>query len=126
LDISGDGMSPIYMRIAQWLEDGIIDGTLKEDERVYSQYQLAEMFNINPATAAKGLSLLADEGTAYKKRGLGMFVSPGARGLIIEKRRGEAFSEMIRQLVLEAKKLEIGEEKLVSEIRDIFESGAGA
>jgi GntR family transcriptional regulator len=124
LKISGDGMEPIYTRIAQWLEDGILDGSLAEDERVYSQYQLAEMFNINPATAARGLNLLADEGTVYKKRGLGMFVSPGARGLILEKRRGGAFNEMARQLVIEAKRLEIGEEKLVGQIKQIFESGA--
>ena len=113
------------MRIAQWLEDCILDGNLNENERVYSQYQLAEMFNINPATAAKGLNILSDDGTVYKKRGLGMFVSIGARALILEKRRGGAFNEMARQLVVEAKRLEIDEEKLVREIRHIFESGAG-
>ena len=83
------------------------------------------MFNINPATAAKGLNLLADGGMVYKKRGLGMFVSTDARKLILEKRRGGAFNEMARQLVAEAKRLEIDEEKLVIEIRQIFESGAG-
>jgi DNA-binding transcriptional regulator YhcF (GntR family) len=114
------------MRIAQWLEDRILDGSLKDDERVYSQYALAEMFNINPATAAKGLTLLADGGAVYKKRGLGMFVSKEARGLILEKRRGGAFKEMARQLVAESKRLGIDEEKLVFEIRQIFESGAGA
>lgn len=117
-------MTPIYMRVAQWLEDCILDGSLKDDGRVYSQYQLAEMFNINPATAAKGLNLLADEGTVYKKRGLGMFVSSEARRLILEKRRGGAFNGMARQLVVEAKRLEISEEKLIFEIKRIFESGA--
>jgi DNA-binding transcriptional regulator YhcF (GntR family) len=126
LDLSGDGMIPIYMRIAQWLEDGILDGTLKADERIYSQYQLAEMFNINPATAAKGLSLLADEDMVYKKRGLGMFVSLSAKALIIEKRRGKAFLDRMRSLVKEARKLEIDEEKLVREIKDIYESEARA
>jgi GntR family transcriptional regulator len=118
-------MTPIYMRIAQMLEDLILDGSLKEDERVYSQYQLAEMFNINPATAAKGLNLLADEGTVYKKRGLGMFVSADARERILKKRRDGAFKEMARQLVLEAKRLQIDKEKLIDEIRHIYESGAG-
>jgi len=125
LKISGDAMTPIYMRIAQMLEDLILDGSLKEDERVYSQYQLAEMFNINPATAAKGLNLLADEGTVYKKRGLGMFVSADARERILKKRRDGAFKEMARQLVLEAKRLQIDKEKLIDEIRHIYESGAG-
>lgn len=126
MKISGDAITPIYIRIAQMLEDMIIDGSLKEDERVYSQYQLAEMFNINPATAAKGLSLLADEGTVYKKRGLGMFVSAAAREKMIKKRRGGAFKELARQLVLEAKTLGIDKEKLIEEIRQIYESGAEA
>lgn len=125
MDITNGSMSPIYMQIAQWLDDCILDGTLKEDERIFSQYQLAELFNINPATAAKGLNLLADEGKVYKKRGLGMFVSPNARAMIIEKRQGEAFEQMIRQLVLEAKKLEIGKDTLIANIQTIFESEAG-
>lgn len=122
MEIHGDSMSPIYVRIAQWLEDCIISGSLKDDERVYSQYQLAEMFNINPATAAKGLSILADENTVYKKRGLGMFVSPNAKEMIIEKRRGESFYQMARQLVAEAKKLGISEHMLLADIRQIYES----
>lgn len=120
--INGDGLSPIYVRIAQWLEDAIIDETLKEDARVYSQYQLAEMFNINPATAAKGLNILADEGTIYKKRGLGMFVSQKARVRIMEKRRGDAFNQLIRQLVIEAKKLDISSEKLLLTVQQVYES----
>jgi DNA-binding transcriptional regulator YhcF (GntR family) len=124
MGLSSDNLSPIYVRIAKWLEDCIIDGTLKEEERIYSQYQLAEMFNINPATAAKGLSILADEGTIFKKRGLGMFVSPDSREMIIEKRKGDEFEQKIRQLVSEAKKLGIGEEKLLSAIRRIYESEA--
>jgi DNA-binding transcriptional regulator YhcF (GntR family) len=119
-----DDLSPIYVRIAQWLEDCIIDGSLKEDERVYSQYQLAEMFNINPATAAKGLNILADDGTIYKKRGLGMFVSPEARKTIVLKRKDGVLQQMVRQLVAEAKKLDIDEEKLLSSIRQIYESEA--
>lgn len=122
--ISSDGMLPIYVRIAQWLEDRILDGSLEEDERVYSQYQLAEIFNINPATAAKGLSVLADEGTVYKKRGLGMFVSPEARMRLTEKRRGDTFLQMVRGLVTEAKKLDIGEESLLSAVRRLYESEA--
>lgn len=120
--IGSESLSPIYVRIAQWLEDRIIDGSLPKEERVYSQYQLAEMFNINPATAAKGLNILADEGTIYKKRGLGMFVSSSARTLLIEKRRNGAFQQLVNQLVSEAKKLDISEEALLTAVRQIYES----
>ena len=122
MGLYGDELSPIYVRIAQWLEDGIIDGTLREDERVYSQYQLAEMFNINPATAAKGLGILAGDGTIYKKRGLGMFVSPDSRAIIIKKRKAEVFEQMARQLVAEAKKLDVGKEQLLDAINQFYES----
>jgi GntR family transcriptional regulator len=73
LNIVGD--KPIYVQISEWLENEILCGNIKENEKIYSQYQLAEMFNINPATAAKGINILADQGILYKKRGLGMFLS---------------------------------------------------
>ncbi len=126
MEISGDGITPIYMRIAAWVEDGIMNGSLREDERVYSQYQLAEMFNINPATAAKGLNILAQENTIYKKRGLGMFVARDARANILAKRRAGTFAVMARQLVLEAKRLEIGEDELLSVIKKYFDGGVEA
>jgi DNA-binding transcriptional regulator YhcF (GntR family) len=68
-------MKPIYVQIAEWLEIEILNNHIKEDERIFSQYQLADMFTVNPATAAKGLNILLEENIVYKKRGLGMFVS---------------------------------------------------
>ena len=73
--LNPNSITPIYMQIAEWLETEIINETITSDEKIYSQYQLAEMFNINPATAAKGINILADEKVLYKKRGLGMFVA---------------------------------------------------
>ena len=72
MHLQSDSSIPIYVQLAQWLEDEILSGALPPDERIYSQYQLAELFGINPATAAKGLNILADEGLVYKRRGLGM------------------------------------------------------
>jgi DNA-binding transcriptional regulator YhcF (GntR family) len=103
---------PIYLQIAEWLEAEILNGTLKEDERIYSQYQLADMFNINPATAAKGLNLLADDDIVYKKRGLGMFVSPKAKAFILAKHRNEILGQMINDLVKEANRLDVGASEL--------------
>lgn len=123
--LGGDEMSPIYLRVAGWLEDGILNGTFREDERIYSQYQLAEMFNINPATAAKALNQLADEGAVYKKRGLGMFVSRDSRQKIQQKRCGGVFEEKIRGLVDEAVKIGYGQEKLIAEIKRLFEESSG-
>ncbi len=111
---------PIYLQIAEWLEAEILNENLKEEERIYSQYQLADMFNINPATAAKGLNLLADNDIVYKKRGLGMFVSPNAKQFILAKHRNQILGQMIKDLVTEAKRLDVG----VNELFQMIEQAA--
>ncbi|RHW35714.1 GntR family transcriptional regulator [Neobacillus notoginsengisoli] len=119
-----DSMKPIYVQIAEWIESEIISGNLGTDEKVYSQYQLAEMFTINPATAAKGLNLLAEENILYKKRGLGMFVAAGARDAIIEKRKNETLKGLVRELVIEANRLNINRNELIGMI-EAAEMGEG-
>lgn len=86
---------PLYIQIAEWLENEILSGNIRPHERIYSQYQLAEMFNINPATAAKGLSLLLEENLVYKKRGLGMFVAEEAQARIQVKRESSSSSTAV-------------------------------
>lgn len=108
-----DSIKPIYVQIADWLEAEILSGNLPEEERIYSQYQLAEMFTINPATAAKGLNLLAEEGIVYKKRGLGMFVSPQAKEYILTKHKNQILGKLIKELVEEAQRLGVGEKELI-------------
>ena len=68
----------IYLQISQMIETDILRGILLEEERAPSSNELAKLYTINPATAAKGLNLLVEEGILYKKRGFGMLVSPGA------------------------------------------------
>ena len=119
MKLDADTMKPIYVQIAEWLETEILAGSIGGDEKLYSQYQLAEMFNINPATAAKGLNVLAEEGILYKKRGLGMFVSPGAREGVQRKRRDKTLKQLIFELVLEAQRLGIPENELTEMIRQM-------
>lgn len=108
-----DGQS-IYLQIAQRIEDDILRGILTEDEGVPSTNQLALLYQINPATAAKGINLLVDEGILYKKRGIGMFVARGAKKEITQKRRTGFYERFILALVREAKQLGI-------ETRELFE-----
>lgn len=108
---SGD-IKPIYLQLSEWLETEILSGNITAGEKFYSQYQLAEMFNINPATAAKGLNILADESILYKKRGLGMFISPEAVEIIRRKRKEQVLERLIRELINEARLLGIDESDL--------------
>jgi GntR family transcriptional regulator len=118
LILNSDSMKPIYVQIAEWLETEILSESIKADEKVYSQYQLAEMLNINPATAAKGLNILADENILYKKRGLGMFVSAEAKGMIKAKRRDQTLKSLVAELVKEAEHLQVTEEELIAMIQE--------
>ncbi|MBU8879954.1 GntR family transcriptional regulator [Bacillus sp. FJAT-29790] len=124
MTILTDGTKPIYVQIAEWIETEILNGQFEADQKVYSQYQLAEMYTINPATAAKGLNLLVDENILYKKRGLGMFVSTGAKEMIINKRKSQTLKRLVQEIVLEANRLQISETELIEMIKTAqFEEG---
>ncbi len=115
--LNGDSLTPIYVQIAEWLEMEILNSNLRSDERIYSQYQLADIFNINPATAAKGLNILVDENLIYKKRGLGMFVSSHAKEAIRNKRINHNLKQLAQELVAEAERLDVSEEELFGLIK---------
>lgn len=114
-----DGAKPIYLQISEWLETEILTGNFKQDEKIYSQYKLAEMFNINPATAAKGLNILAEEKILYDKRGIGKFVSQVAHEIIRDKRKNQILTGLIEEIVLEAKHLQIDEDELIEMIKAV-------
>ncbi|PWA07911.1 GntR family transcriptional regulator [Pueribacillus theae] len=124
--LNTDDTKPIYIQIAEWLENEILSENFKSGQKVFSQYQLAELFNINPATAAKGLNVLADENILYKKRGLGMFVADRAKQMILTKRKNETLKRMVLEIVLEAERLGVSKEELfqmIIEAKDEVEEG---
>ncbi|WP_078391043.1 GntR family transcriptional regulator [Shouchella patagoniensis] len=118
-----DSTKPIYIQLSEWLEGEIMSGHFQTNDKIYSQYQLAEMFTINPATAAKGLTRLLDENILYKKRGLGMFVSENAAQQIQAKRRGGSLVDLVEQLVNEAQQLGVSYEELISLLHTSYSKG---
>ena len=121
LILNTDGMKPIYIQISEWLENQILSDSIAADEKMFSQYQLAEMYNINPATAAKGLTILLNENILYKKRGIGMFVSSQAKELIFKRRKDETLRHLAVELITEAKRLNVKEKELFELIKSINE-----
>ena len=111
----------IYLQIKEMIENDIIRDILLEEERVPSTNELAKLYAINPATAAKGVNLLVDEGILYKKRGIGMFVASGAKQVIVRKRKERFFDDYIRSLLTEAASLGITKEELI----DMIAAGKG-
>jgi len=106
----------IYLQISQMIETDILRGILLEEERVPSTNELARLYTINPATAAKGINLLVDEGILYKKRGIGMFVSGGAVERIRSRRKEQFYEVRLAELLAEANSLGITREELIARI----------
>ncbi len=108
-----DGERPIFQQIADGLEDAVLSGALGEGAQLPSITELSVQYTINPATALKGINLLVDQGVAYKKRGVGMFVAEGARAALQKKRQGEFARRYVRALAAEARRLGLGRERLL-------------
>ena len=108
----------IYLQISEMIETDILRGILLEEEQVPSTNELAKLYTINPATAAKGINLLVDSGILYKKRGIGMFVSGGAREKILRKRRQAFVTTHIAPLLAEARSLGITRAELIGMIEE--------
>lgn len=113
-----DEGSPLFVQIAEQITDDIAEGTLAEGERVPSTNELAAYYRINPATAAKGINLLIDDGLLEKRRGIGMFVAQGARERLVTDRRRKFAELYIDRMLVEARRLGIDDDTLISMVRD--------
>lgn len=111
-----DDRSPIYRQIADQVKADVVNGTLDGDEQVMSTNQYAAYYRINPATVAKAFQQLVDEQVLYKKRGIGMFVSPTARDALRARRRETFFSDVVDPMVAEAKAVGVPLPGLVARI----------
>lgn len=94
----------IYLQMADRLCDEILAGTYADDDRVPSVREYAVALEVNTNTAVKAYEALARDGVIYNRRGLGYFVTPGARATIMEQRRraflGDTLPTMLRQMRL--------------------------
>ncbi|WP_425541702.1 GntR family transcriptional regulator [Alkalibacterium iburiense] len=109
---SFDDSKPIYIQVRERLEDMIVKGQLEEGEQAPSTTQLSKFYKINHITVGKGVNQLVDEGVLFKKRGIGMFVSDGAKEKLLENRKKTFVAEYIHPLLVEAEKLGITKEEL--------------
>lgn len=112
-----DDDRPIFAQIAIRIENDIIADVLKEEDQVPSTNQFAAYYNINPATAAKGVNLLVDKGILYKRRGIGMFVSAGAKAQLLDDRRKQFDEQYVKPMLQEAAKLGMSSDQVIDLIR---------
>ncbi|ROR73981.1 GntR family transcriptional regulator [Bogoriella caseilytica] len=112
-----DGPEPIYIQIAEYLRREVLSEALGPGDQVMSTTQFATSYRINPATAAKAFTILVDEGVLEKRRGLGMFVTEGARHRLLEQRRAAFFTDRLDPVLAEARSLGLDPQTLIDHIR---------
>ncbi|HEX7148215.1 MAG TPA: GntR family transcriptional regulator [Actinomycetota bacterium] len=114
-----DDRSPIYRQLADQVKADVVSGTLGGDEQVMSTNQYAAYYRINPATVAKAFQQLVDEQVLYKKRGIGMFVTPTARDALRARRRERFISDVVDPMVAEARVVGIPIDEVVARIQQL-------
>jgi len=117
------GEKPIFLQLAEQLEAGILSGAYPEESQIPSITEYAATYKINPATALKGINQLVNAGLLYKKRGIGMFVSPGARDALLQRRSEDFYRDYVEKLVDEAKNLGLSLEQLTELIQRGYQNG---
>ena len=115
-----DQEKPIFIQIAEGIEDGIITGAFPEESQIPSITEFSVNYKINPATALKGINLLVDEEIVFKKRGVGMFVAKGAVSKLQKKRQNQFYDNYVSRLVEEAKRLGITSDEIIAMIERGF------
>ena len=86
MDLEWNDGQPIYRQLRDRVVAMILDGVLKEGDPLPSVRNVAAEYRVNPLTVLKGYQELVDEELVEKRRGLGLFVTDGARHLLL---RGE-------------------------------------
>ena len=114
-----DERSPIYRQIAEQIRADVLAGTLTADEQIMSTTQYAAYYRINPATAAKAFQQLVEEGVLYKRRGIGMFVSPTARARLQAEHRRRFFTDVVDPVVAEAVAIGVPIEDVIHRIQQV-------
>lgn len=119
-----EGQGPIYQQIADKIKEEILRGELQGDEQVMSTNQYAAFYRINPATAAKAFQQLVEEGILYKRRGIGMFVKPDARKILLEQRRDRFFEEVLAPVIEEATVIGIPLDEVIRRLEEVKAEGS--
>ena len=97
----------IYIQMADRLCDEILAGKYKDDDRIPSVREYAVMLEVNANTAVKAYDELSRANIIYNKRGLGYFVTPGAKKQILKERKQEFMKERLPELFRQMQLLDI-------------------
>ena len=93
MDREWNDSQPIYRQLRDRVVAMILDGVLKEGDPLPSVRNVAAEYRVNPLTVLKGYQQLVDEELVEKRRGVGMFITAGARKLLLKGERQKFLAE---------------------------------
>jgi len=108
---------PIFVQIRQRLIEMILRGAVKEGDPLPSVRQISAELSVNPLTVTKAFEALVDIGVVEKRRGLGMFVTQGARGALLTHERDKFLKEDWPRILTQIKALDLDPQPLLAEPR---------
>jgi len=111
---------PLFLQVKEDIENMILSGAVKEDERIPSVREMAREYELNPNTVNSAISELLNDEIIYKKRGIGMFVKTGITEKLRHNRMEQFEREEVMRLVEHARMLGFGENDLLALIQRVF------
>ena len=109
----------IYIQMADRLCDEILADKYKDDDRIPSVREYSVLLEVNTNTAVKAYDELARANIIYNKRGLGYFVTPGAKKQILKERKQEFMKQRLPELFRQMALLDITIDDVANAYKDI-------
>ncbi|MGB8326421.1 MAG: GntR family transcriptional regulator [Steroidobacteraceae bacterium] len=109
-----DDSQPIYRQLRDRVVAMILEGTLKEGDPLPSVRNVAAEYRLNPLTVLKGYQALVDEQLVEKRRGIGMFVSPGATKALMKDERQRFLEDEWPKVYATIQRLGLSAEQLLA------------
>lgn len=113
---------PIYWQIADRIGDDILSGKYQEEERIPSVREFAALMEVNANTTMRAYEFLQSRNIIYMKRGIGYFVSSGARELVLDYRKNTFIGEELNSFFHEIYTLGIPIEEIASLYKDYVQT----
>jgi len=107
MSITWNDNAPIYRQLRDRVVAMILDGVLKQGDALPSVRQVAADFQLNPITVSKAYQELVDEQLVEKRRGLGMYVTDGARDALLKSERERFLREEWPLLFARLKRMDL-------------------
>lgn len=112
--------SPIYIQLRKHIEELILNRVLNDEDPIPSLRIMARDFKLNPITVGNAVNALAELGILYKKRGVGIYVSPGARDHLLKTRGKDFITEKLRPVLQTARQLELPKQTIIEIIETLY------